>query len=102
VFFHSSGGSLNWSNLVDERMDEAFELGRVSQSAEDRKEAYATVQEVLAEQVPILWIDHLGDIEGVVATPELHGILGQTTLHGDDSWGFTGGSFFGWGQVWKG
>jgi ABC-type transport system substrate-binding protein len=101
-FFHSSGGALNWSNLVDERIDEGFEQARTSFDEEERAEGYAMVQEALAEQVPMLWFDHFGPLEGVAAAPDVHGFLEQHTVDGEPSGGFAGGSFFQWTEIWKG
>ena len=102
IFFHSSGGALNWSNLVDERIDDGFEMARTSFDDGERKEGYALVQEALADQVPMLWIDHFGPVEGVASSPDVHGFLDQHTVDGEPSWGFGGGSYFRWTEIWKG
>ncbi|MDH3754712.1 MAG: ABC transporter substrate-binding protein [Acidimicrobiia bacterium] len=102
VFFHSSGGLLNWSNLVDPRMDEGFDLGRESFDEAERARGYAMVQEVFADQVPMIWIDHLSGVEGVAAQPDLNNILGGTLPDGRPRWGFLSGSYFSWDDIWIG
>ncbi len=100
VFFHSSGGLLNWTNLVSEKLDAGFDQGRESFDDAERAAGYAAVQEVFAEEVPILWIDHLSGTEGVAADPRVHGITGRELADGTIIQDFLGGSYFGFAQVW--
>ncbi len=102
-FFHSDGGSniLNWSNLVSEKIDEGLDIGRANADPETRRPGYATFQEALAEELPILWIDHLNGIEAAVTRPELHGIGPRDELpDGGEALGMINGSFFTWTDVW--
>ncbi len=100
VFFHSSGGALNWSNLESEKMDAGFDLGRSSDDPAVRQEGYTMVQEVFAEEVPMLWIDHWSGIEAAAAIPEVRGIPQGILVDGSESIGMVAGSYFSWEDVW--
>jgi peptide/nickel transport system substrate-binding protein len=100
VFFHSSGGPINWSNLIDPDIDAGFDQGRASNDPAERAAGYARVQEALASQLPMLWIDHLGGVEGVIVSPDLRGVSGGTLPEGDQS--LTTGGYFSWEDVWIG
>ena len=101
VFFHSSGGLLNWTNLESPDIDAGFDTGRVNVDEEIRKEGYAQVLAALGEEVPMLWVDHLNGIEAAVTTPELNGIGTPGRLpDGSPSLPMTDGSFFAWPGVW--
>ena len=100
VFFHSSGGAINWSNLVDPEIDAGFDQGRSSNDPVERAAGYARVQTALATQLPMLWIDHLGGIEAVIVSPELRGVTDGELPEGDRS--LTTGGFFSWEDVWVG
>lgn len=100
VFFHSSGGPINWSNLVDPDIDAGFDRGRASNDQVERAAGYAQVQEALASQLPMLWIDHLGGVEAVIVSPELRGVADGTLPEGDQS--LTTGGYFSWEDVWIG
>ncbi|MDT0203150.1 ABC transporter substrate-binding protein [Nocardioides sp. AE5] len=66
------------TRLQSDELDEAFDKGRASIEMADRVAAYATVQEVLAREVPIIWIDH-ADAAAVITNSKVHGV-GQGTL----------------------
>lgn len=100
VFFHSSGGLLNWTNLVSEKMDGGFDLARSTDDPAQRAEGYAMVQDAFAEEVPILWFDHLGGVEAAVSTPQVHGIPEGFYANGKPTIGLIAGSFFSWEDVW--
>jgi len=100
VFFHSSGGPINWSNLVDPDIDAGFDRGRASNDPTERAAGYAQVQEALASQLPMLWIDHLGGVEAVIVSPDLRGVSDGTLPEGDQS--LTTGGYFSWEDVWIG
>lgn len=100
-FMHSSAGILNWSNLVSDKLDEGLEIGRQNEDFETRQQGYAMVQEALAEEVPMIWIDHLNGVEAAVTVPQLHGIGTPGVLpDGETSLAMTDGSFFAWTGVW--
>ncbi len=100
-FFHTNGGLLNWSNLSSAKIDEGLDIGRQSADVETRKAGYALYLEGLAEDVPIIWIDHLNGVEAAVTIPQLHGIGVSGTLpDGQPSLPMTDGSFFAWPGVW--
>lgn len=101
VFMHSNGGILNWSNLESAKMDEGLDLGRQNPDYETRLRGYTMVQEALAEELPMIWIDHLNGVEAAVTIPELHGIGQSGELpDGEASLPMTDGSFFSWTGVW--
>lgn len=101
VFFHSSGGVLNWSNLVNADIDEGLDTARQSDDEATRLEGYAQFLKGLGEDVPMLWIDHLNGVEAAVTTPELNGIGTPGVLpDGSPSLPMTDGSFFSWTGVW--
>lgn len=100
IFFHSSGGALNWSNLVSDKMDEGFDIGRASDDFDTRKQGYAMVQEVFAEEVPMLWFDHFSGIEAAAALPYVHGIPDGFLVDGSEHFGLVNGSYFSWEDVW--
>ncbi len=52
VFFHSSGGPINWSNLVDPEIDGGFDQGRASNDPAERAAGYARVQAGVGEPAP--------------------------------------------------
>lgn len=101
VFLHSSGGLLNWSNLVSPDIDGGLDAGRVTDDPEARKAGYAQFLAGLGNEVPILWIDHLDGVEAVAVIPAIHGIgVPGTTPEGSPTLPMTSGSFFSWTQVW--
>lgn len=101
VFFHSSGGVLNWSNLVNEDIDQGLDAARQSDDEATRLAGYQQFLKGLGEDVPMLWIDHLNGVEAAVTIPELNGIGTPGVLpDGSPSLPMTDGSFFGWAQVW--
>ena len=101
VFFHSSGGILNWSNLVSADVDAGLDAGRESPDEAGRKAGYAQFLQALADEVPIVWVDHLNGVEAAVAIPQLREV-GQPSPYRDGtlSLGMTNGSFFAWQSVW--
>lgn len=82
--FHSSGltplGQISTviTRLQDPELDAAFDRGRASTDMDERVEAYATVQDRLADLVPIIWIDH-ADAAAVITSSKVHGV-GEGTL----------------------
>jgi ABC-type transport system substrate-binding protein len=101
VFFHSSGGILNWSNLVNEKIDEGLDIGRQNDDVATRQAGYALFQEGLAEALPMVWIDHLNGVEAAVTIPQLHGIGTPGELpDGGAQLAMTSGNFFAWPGVW--
>lgn len=102
TFFHSSSGILNWTNFVDAQLDEGFQIGRENADFETRQAGYALVQERLASEVPVIWIDHLDGAQGVAALPIVHDILEVFLPDGTKLIGLSGGSFHAYGQIWLG
>jgi peptide/nickel transport system substrate-binding protein len=99
-FFHSGAGILNWSNLTNTKIDEGLDAARNSTDFGERKAGYDLFQEGLAEDVPMIWIDHFNGLEGAVSRPYVHGIKEQTLPGGEEGIGMINGSFFLWEDVW--
>lgn len=101
VFFHSTGGVLNWSNLLSAEIDAGLEAGRQNIDEAARRDGYAQYLAALGDEVPMLWIDHLNGVEAAVTIPELNGIGTPGRLpDGSPSLPMTDGSFFAWPLVW--
>lgn len=99
VFFHSGAGPLNWSNLSDPDIDAALDVGRESADEATRAEAYATLQQQLAEELPALWIYHLAGIEAVAADPSVRGFADPEDPASEGA-ALVFGSFHGFGELW--
>jgi len=101
VFFHSTGGFLNWSNLISAEVDAGLDRARQTDDFDDRYEGYAQFQQALATEVPMIWIDHLNGVEAAVTRPELNGIgTPGVFVDGAPSIPMTDGNFFPWTSVW--
>ena len=101
AFMHSSSGVINWSNLESAEIDQGLDIGRQNPDFETRAEGYAQLQRALADELPMIWLDHLNGVESAVSIPELHGIGASGELpDGEASIGMTSGSFFSWSGVW--
>jgi len=101
VFFHSSGGALNWSNLVDADIDGGLDVGRQNDDDEARKAGYAQFLKGLGDQVPMIWVDHLNGVEAEVTLPTVPGIGTEGVLpDGTPRLAMTDGSFHAWDGVW--
>lgn len=95
VFFHSQGGAnfLNWSNHSIPELDAAWDLGRSTDDFDTRAQAYATIQQIFADEVPLLWIDHLSGSEAVVSSAEVEGLNAARFPDGQEGAGVVNGSF---------
>ena len=98
--FFRSGGPLNWSNLVSERIDTALDAGRATADPDARFEVYAEFQRALAEELPMIFVDHLNGVEAVASNPIVHGIAERTLPDGQTGIGLLAGSFFSYEDVW--
>lgn len=99
VFMNSAAGVLNWSNLADPELDNAFNIGRGSLDDAVRADAYATVQRELVKELPFLWMDHIGEIEALVSVPEIVGYADANYPDGTDGAGLVAGSFHPYANV---
>lgn len=99
-FFHSSGGFLNWSNLVSADIDAGLDAARQSDDPNLRKAGYAQFQHALTDEMPMIWIDHLRDGEAVVIRPGVQGIADQILPDGQAGLGLCCGTLFTWEDVW--
>lgn len=95
VFFHSQGGAnfLNWSNHSIPELDAAWDAGRATDDFDTRAAAYAEIQQILAEEMPLLWIDHLSGGEAVVSSSEIEGLNAARFPEGQEGAGVVNGSF---------
>ncbi|WP_241385519.1 ABC transporter substrate-binding protein [Rhodococcus sp. CH91] len=62
----------NFTGTNDAELDAALDAGRVSESFEDRKAAYNTVQERLIEVVPGIW--YIRSVPSVMYDTDVHGV----------------------------
>ncbi len=69
--FHSASSGNN-VGVSDPELDAALDAGRISESVDERKPAYNTVQERLAELVPGIW--YYRAVPGVVWADNVHGV----------------------------
>jgi len=75
--WHTNGGPFNFVSFSNERIDEIYELGRVTLDQEKRKALYQEAQGILAEEQPYLFLYFRNDtyclhdrFQGpIVATP---------------------------------
>jgi ABC-type transport system substrate-binding protein len=100
VFFHSSMGALNWSNLVDDEIDAAFDTGREALDDDARAAAYADLQLRLAETMPFVWIDHLEAVEAVAFDPSVQGFADSSFPDGNERLPMVNGMQQSYGHLW--
>lgn len=72
-------GQTNYMGFADPEMDRALEDGRTAASEQERRRAYATVEKIVAEEVPVLSVRNQQPY--TVHSPDLRGL----TLQGDGS-----------------
>lgn len=102
-FVHSSMGILNWSNFADAQLDEGLDIGRASLDEAERAAGYALAQERMASEVPIIYLDHLTGVEGLVSKPTVHDVYSQARdADAPAPAPVTGGSFHSYHQIWIG
>ena len=82
--------SLNFARNRDTEIDDAMNAGRETDDLDARKEAYATVQERLNEDLPYIWLNHT--LWAMIADNSVRDI-GVTTLpDGDAGLGIVNGA----------
>ncbi|GGO69187.1 ABC transporter substrate-binding protein [Nonomuraea cavernae] len=81
--------ALNFTRLKDDKLSQAFDVGRTSPDEATRKQAYATVQQRLRELVPYVFVDHL-DTGAVIAKTTVHGIGEHVLPDGEKGLPMTG------------
>ncbi|WP_084772270.1 ABC transporter substrate-binding protein [Nonomuraea candida] len=93
--------SLNMTRLKDEKLSAALDAGRMSPDQATRKQAYATVQQRLRDQVPYVFIDHL-DTGAIVARTKVRGIGEHVLPDGEKGLPLTGSPipYHPFGQLW--
>ncbi|MFC5744613.1 ABC transporter substrate-binding protein [Actinomadura rugatobispora] len=101
-FVQPSGGlSINMSRIRDAQLSAALDSGRRSSDEAARKQAYATVQRRLREQLPFIWVDHL-TTSAVITKANVKG-LGRSTLpDGSVGKALTGSATHKFDQIWIG
>ena len=100
VFLHSAGGLLNWSNYQSDAIDSAFDAGRATDDFDTRYAAYAELQQAWADEMPVIWLDHLIGSEAVVSSSSVAGLNNTTFPDGVEGAGIVGGSFHGYGAIY--
>jgi ABC-type transport system substrate-binding protein len=93
--------SLNPTRLKDKQLSDALDAGRVTPDEAVRKQAYATVQQRLRDQMPILFIDHL-NTGAVIAKTKVRGIGEHTLPDGEKGRPLTGAPipYHPFAQIW--
>ncbi|NJP89439.1 hypothetical protein HCN51_08270 [Nonomuraea sp. FMUSA5-5] len=81
--------SLNMTRLKDEKLSAALDTGRTSPDEATRKQAYATVQQRLRDQVPYVFVDHL-NTGAVIAKTKVRGIGEHVLPDGEKGLPLTG------------
>jgi peptide/nickel transport system substrate-binding protein len=89
----SGGLALNIARNQDPQIDAALDQGRQSTDEATRKQAYATVQQRFAEDVPYVWISHV--IWAIVAGNNVRGITNGPLPDGEASLPIGGAGDFG-------
>jgi peptide/nickel transport system substrate-binding protein len=74
---HHSQSPINIPNHFDDDIDDAIERGQLSTDPQEREEAYADLQRLIAEQIPTIYIRE--NVNALIAQPYVGG-LGEWTL----------------------
>lgn len=96
VWWNSGGAEpniLNFPNMFDEQIDDALRRGRQSPDRADRQQAYADLQNRMAELIPYVWLNHTMWV--VAATNEVRGIGNGTLPDGQEAYPLGGVGTFG-------
>ena len=87
------GLTLNIARNKSDCVDAAIKKGRETADIEDRKAAYADLQQCFADEQPYIWLDHANWI--IVATPQVRGITNGPLPDGQESLPIGGAGDFG-------
>lgn len=93
-----SGSSLNFARLSDPEIDAALEAGRTEPDRAAREQAYADLQERMAEIVPFVWFNHVEWF--IVADASVHDIPSGPLPDGQESLPFQAGAHR-TAQIWR-
>jgi peptide/nickel transport system substrate-binding protein len=93
-----SGSTLNFARLADDEIDAALERGRAESDEEARREAYADLQNRMAEIVPYVWFNHVQWY--IVADESVHDIPNGPLPDGEESMPFQAGAHR-TAQIWR-
>ena len=88
----ATGLSINMAKNNDPQIEAALQLGRSSTAPSVRRQAYKTVNQRLAVDLPYLWADRA--IWAVVSTPSVQNWNNPKTPSGAPAFGMIGG------QIW--
>jgi peptide/nickel transport system substrate-binding protein len=80
---------LNFPNMFDDQIDDALRRGRQNPDPEVRRQAYADLQNRMAELLPFIWLTETR--WAVAATREVRGIINGPLPDGGDTNPFAGG-----------
>jgi peptide/nickel transport system substrate-binding protein len=67
-----AGGALDYAGYHSPRLDAAFARAASAASDSARRAAWADVQRVLADEVPVAWLYHARGVQGL--SRRLHGV----------------------------
>jgi peptide/nickel transport system substrate-binding protein len=87
------GLTLNIARNKSTCVDEAITTGRETPDLEDRKAAYADLQQCFADEQPYIWLEHVNWI--IVAAPNVRGITNGPLPDGKESLPIGGAGDFG-------
>jgi ABC-type transport system substrate-binding protein len=93
----ATGLSINMAKNDDPQIEAALQLGRSSTDPSVREQAYKTVNQRLAVDLPYLWADRA--IWAVISTPSVQNWNNPTTPSGAPAFGMIGGSIWPT-QIW--
>lgn len=96
-WWHSES-TLNFARVADEEIDAALEAGRRSPERADREQAYADLQNRMAEIVPFVWFNHVEWF--IVADASVHDIPSGPLPDGQESLPFQAGAHR-TAQIWR-
>lgn len=88
-----TGNILNFPNMFDDQIDDALRRGRQSTSEAERKQAYADLQNRMAELIPYVWLNHTMWV--VAANNDVRGIGNGTLPNGTEAYPLGGVGTFG-------
>ena len=93
--------SINMSRIRDPQLSAALDTGRRSRDEAVRKQAYATVQRRLREQLPFIFVDHL-TTSAVITKANVKGLARSTLPDGSQARALTGSPTHRFDQIWIG
>jgi peptide/nickel transport system substrate-binding protein len=76
--------SINWGRIDNPELDDLIDQQRATQDFEERKQAWARINEIFAEDADYLWTTHT--IWAIVTGPQVKGVLAYELPDGGNGW----------------